>query len=224
MHSILDPFLTSKKYEIINLGQRPASMSDEAVHAGRWIPEKWAIVGESRQLFIQSILERFCRPMIAELKLPADTIFTTEFTIGTDPAQMSIVDQLIASLLGYNWSIVGFLTCTEYSEQDNLDGISRFEFTKARDFLENWLRTEGYRCLSIGPRSAQFQVNLFESALWKQGIIVGQEASGPRDFYQVTRTFVKLGVNDTMQKFGTEIWDSTNPMDFCRKVAKVSNS
>ena len=199
-------------------------MSEDAVYEGRWIPEKWAIEGESRQMFIQSVLERFCKPMISELKLPAGTIIATEFTIGTDPAQMSIVDQLIASLLGYNWSMVGFLTCTEYSEQDKLDSISRFEFVKARDFLENWLRTEGYRCLSIGERSTQFQVNLFESAQWKQGIIVGQETSSPRDFYQVNRTFIKLGVNETMHKFGGEIWDSSNPMDFCRKVAKVNIS
>lgn len=202
-------------------GQRPASMSPDEVQSGFWIPERWAIVGESRSLFVQSVIERFCKPLLDELKLPPGTIFTTEFTIGTEPAQMSIVDQLIASLLGYNWSIVGYLTCTNFSEQDNLDTISRFEFTKARDFLENWLRTEGYRCLSIGERSSQFNVNLYESIQWRNGIIVGNEAASPRDFYQINRSFVKVNVNETIHKFGDEIWDSTNPMDFCKKVSKV---
>ena len=196
-------------------------MSADEIQAGFWIPERWAVVGESRTLFVQSVLERFCGPLIDELKLPAGTIIAIEFTIGTDPALMSILDQLIASLLGYNWSIVGYLSCTDFSEQDNLDAISRFEFTKARDFLENWLRTEGYKCLSIGDRSSQFKVNLFESIQWKNGIIVGQEAESPRDFYQINRSFVKVNVNETIHKFGAEIWDSTNPMDFCKKVSQV---
>ena len=192
------------------------------MYAKRWIPERWAIVGESRARFVQSVLERFCGPMIDKLKLSAGTEFTTEFTLGVDPAQMSIIDQLIASLLGYNWSVVGFLSCTNHSEQDNLDSISRFEFTKARDFLENWVRSEGYRCLSIGERSAMFQVNLYESARWRNGIIVGQEANSPRDFYQVNRSFVKVGVNEAMHTFGDEIWNSSSPLDFSRKVTKVS--
>ena len=197
-------------------------MTSDEVHERRWIPERWAIVGESRVRFVQCVLERFCGPMISKLKLTAETEYATEFALGTDPAQMSIVDQLVASLLGYNWSVVGFLSCTDIPEQDNLDSISRFEFTKARNFLENWLRTEGYRCLSIGERSARFQVNLYESARWTNGIIVGQEADNPRDFYQVNRSFVKVGVNEAMHKFGDEMWKSSSPLDFGRKVTKVS--
>ena len=198
-------------------------MSEDDLYEQRWIPERWAIVGESRAKFVQSVLLRFCGPMIDKLKLTAGTEFTTEFTLGTDPAQMSIIDQLVASLLGYNWSVVGFLSCTNYSEQDNLDSISRFEFTKARDFLENWLRSEGYKCLSIGERSSRFQVNLYESAHWQNGIIIGQEANSPRDFYQVNRSFVKVCVNEAMHKFGEEIWNSSSPLDFSRKVTRVSD-
>lgn len=196
-------------------------MSADEVYEQRWIPERWAIVGESRSKFVQSVLERFCGPMIDKLKLPAGTEFTTEFTLGTDPAQMSVLDQLVASLLGYNWAVVGFLSCTSHSEQDTLDSISRFEFTKAQNFLENWVRTEGFRCLSIGERSARFQVNLIESASWQNGVIVGKEAQSPRDFYQVNRAFVKVGVNEAMHTFGDEIWNSPSPLDFSRKVTKV---
>ena len=221
--SIIIKYVSHKHiYKIfVFIGQRPASMPENEVYEKRWIPERWAIVGESRVRFVQCVLERFCGPLISKLKLAVGTEFTTDFALGTDPAQMSIVDQLVASLIGYNWSVVGFLSCTDIPEQDNLDSISRFEFTKAKNFLENWLRTEGYRCLSIGPRSAQFRVNLYESARWENGIIVGQEASNPRDFYQVNRTFVKVGVNEAMHRYGEEMWNSTSPLDFGRKITKV---
>ena len=211
------------KHSHFILGQRPSSMSENDVYEKRWIPERWAIVGESRVMFVQSVLERFCGPMISKLKLAVGTVYATEFSLGTDPAQMSIIDQLVASLLGFNWCVVGFLSCTNYSSQDNLDSISRFEFTKARDFLENWIRSEGYRCLSIGERSARFQVNLCESATWQNGVIVGMEANSPRDFYQVNQAFVKVGVNEAMHTYGDEMWKSSNPLDFGRKITTVSS-
>ena len=197
-------------------------MTEDEIYKSQWIPDEWAVVGASRPMFIQCVLKRFCGPLIDELKLPEGIIYASEFSLGVDPAQLSIIDQLFASLLGYNWSIVGFISSTNYYEHDNLDGISRFEYVKARDFLENWTRTEGYRVLRPGPRSISFQVNLIESAIWKDGIIVGQEANSPHNFYQINRAFVKVETNETMHKFGDEIWASSNPMDFCKKVSTVS--
>ena len=181
-------------------------MSEEQIYAGQWIPEEWAVEGAPRQFFVQSILHRFCRPLFDELKLPEGTIYASEFSLGADPAQLSIVDQLIASLLGYNWSIVGYISSTNYYTHDHLDNISRFEYVKARDFLENWTRAEGYRVLRLGPRSLNYRVNLIESATWVDGIFVGQEVNSPQDFYQINRTFSKVGVNETMHSYGDEIW------------------
>ena len=204
------------------LGQRPASMSLDAVYENAWIPDECAIEGAPRELFVQSVLQRFCGPMIEKLKLSPGTVYATDFALAADPAQLSIVDQLIASLLGYNWSMVGFLACTDNPEQNRLDAISRFEYVKARDFLENWLRTEGFRCLKPGPKSVSFHVNLYESVRWESGVIIGVEATSPRDFYQINHSFVKCSVNEVMHRFGSDIWNSVSPLDFGRKVAIVS--
>ena len=206
------------------LGQRPANLDQDAVYEGAWIPDDAAADGAPRELFVQCVLRRFCGPMIEKLKLPPGTIYATEFILASDPAQISIVDQLLASLLGYNWSMVGFLACTDNPEQNRLDTISRFEYVKARDFLENWLRTEGYRCLRPGPKSIEFHANLYESVQWKSGVIIGIEATGPRDFYQINQTFVKCSVNEVMHRFGSDIWNSSSLLDFSRKVAIVSMS
>ena len=197
-------------------------MSEEKVYEEAWIPDEWAVDGAPRERFVQCVFKRFCGPMIEKLKLSPETVYTTEFNLATDPAQLSIVDQLVASLLGYNWSIVGFLACTDNPENNRLDGISRFEYVKARDFLENWLRTEGYRCLKPGPKSLSFQVNLYESVTWKSGLLIGVEAISPRDFYQINHVFVKCSVNEVMHRFGAEIWCSVSPFDFSKKVAVVS--
>lgn len=206
------------------LGQRPVSLDQEAVYAGFWIPDEAAEEGAPRDLFVQCVLERFCGPMIQKLKLPPGTVYTTEFALAADPAQISIVDQLIASLLGYNWSVVGFLACTDNPEQNRLDTISRFEYVKARDFLENWLRTEGYRSLKPGVKSISFHINLYESIQWQSGVIVGIEATSPRDFYQINHSFVKCSVNEVMHRYGSDIWNSVSPLDFGKKVAIVSKS
>ena len=196
-------------------------MSNDAIYEARWIPEEWAVEGAPRHMFVQSVLQRFCHPLFDGLKLPEGTIYASEFALGADPTQLSILDQLVSSLLGYNWSVVGFLSCTDHFEQNKLDNISRFEFIKARDFLENWIRTEGYRCLRPGERSVTYKVNLFESATWKSGVIFGNESNSPRDFYQINRGFVKVDVNETMHVYGDEIWESSNPLDFCKKVSQV---
>ena len=196
-------------------------MDAASVHEGQWIPDDWAMEGSDRTQFIRNVLLRFCRPMFESLNLQ-DVDFATDFQLSNDPAQLSVVDQLAASLLGYNWNIVGYLSCTDVPQLDRLDSISRFEYTKARDFLENWLRTEGYKSLSFGPRSKSFQVNLIESVHWRCGILVIQEAASPRDFYQINRSFKKLNVQDAMKEFGEEIWNSSNPFDSSRKVCTVS--
>ena len=196
-------------------------MSDKSAHEGQWIPDDWAKEGSDRAHFVKGVLIRFCKPLFESINLLEED-FATEFLLSSDPAQLSVVDQLAASLLGYNWNIVGYLACTDIPQLDRLDSISRFEYTKARDFLENWLRTEGYRSLSFGPRSTSFQVNLNESIHWRCGVLTVKEASGPRDFYQINRAFVKLGVQDAMKDFGDEIWQSSNPFDSSRKVCTVS--
>ena len=175
-------------------------------------------------MFVECVLRRFCSPLLEKLELvPGDTGFTTDFQLATDPTQISVVDQLISTLLGYNWSQLGFISCVDRPELDNLDAVSRFEYTKARDFLENWLRTEGYRCLSMGPRSKSYQVNLVETVEWVDGVLRAVEANSPHDFYQISRSFSKIGVNEMMHSFAEEVWMSANPFDFVRKISKVKN-
>ena len=192
------------------------------IEADRWIPDDVAIEGRDRSQFVESVLRRFCGPLINNIQtIEGDVGLTTDFRLATDPSQISVVDQLIATLLGYNWSQLGMISCTDRPERDELDAISRFEYTKAKDFLENWLRTEGYRCLSMGPRSKSYRVNLIETVEWKDGILIGREANSPQDFYQINRAFTKISVNELMHTFADEIWSSSNPFDFARKISKV---
>ena len=189
----------------------------------RWIPDEWASQNSSRDKFVLEVLRRFCPSLMDKISLISpDDVITTDFSLGTDPAQISIVDQLIATLLGFNWSIVGFLSCIDVPTEDRLDSASRFEYNKARDFIENWVRTEGFRCLSMGPRSRRFKVNLYEAVGWQSGVLMGRESSGPADFYQICQSFDKRPVSEVMSEFETQIWNSTSPFDFVRKVAQVN--
>ena len=208
--------------DIYFIGLRPDGLSLDAIREGQWIPDDWAVQGSSRSRFVYGILMRFCRPMMEKVSLIncGDRI-TTDFTIGCEPNQISIVDQLIATILGYNWSIIGFLACIDNPREDRLDSISRYEYTKARDFLESWTRTEGYRCLSMGPQSSQFRVNLYESAGWRDGVLMGRESSNANDFYQINRAFTKRPVAEVMKDFEDQIWSSASPIDFVKKVAQV---
>ena len=206
------------------LGLRPEGLSPNALSEGHWIPDDWESFDSPREQFVLGVLRRFCPSLIEKINLiSCDDVITTDFALGTDPAQISIVDQLIATLVGFNWSIVGYLSCTDNPAEDRLDSPSRYEYTKARQFLETWTRAEGYRCLSIGPQSKRFRVNLFESAGWREGIFMGHESSGPNDFYQIGRSFDKRPVSDVMADFEMQIWNSASPFDFVRKVAQVNS-
>ena len=218
----IDQVSFSNKALIKNSGPRPQGLSLAQIEAGRWIPDAVALEGADRSRFVECVLRRFCGPLFENLKLVSgDTGFTTDFQLATDPSLMSVVDQLIATLLGYNWSQVGLISCTDRPERDELDAVSRFEYVKARDFLENWLRVEGYRCLSMGPRSRSYRVNLIESVEWSDGVLKGREANSPQDFYQINRSFTKIGVNELMHSYGDDVWMSSNPFDFVRKISKV---
>ena len=72
------------------LGQRPASMSLDAVYENAWIPDECAIEGAPRELFVQSVLQRFCGPMIEKLKLPPGTVYATDFALAADTVHSGV--------------------------------------------------------------------------------------------------------------------------------------
>ena len=202
----------------------PDGMSENALREGQWLRDDWAQVGSSRPHFISGVLERFCGPLMDLMRsygCPEDELLNTEFIMGQDPTQLSIIDELIGTILGYNWANVGYLCCTKYANPDLLDSVSRREFVKARDFLENWIRAEGYQCLRLGSKSKLYAINLNAGFTWKHGILSPIERETPRSFYQIASTYRKKSVAETISKFEKQVWKSSNPMDFLRKVSQV---
>ena len=117
--------------DILRLGLRPKNLSLGAISEGTWIPDEWAVDGSPRDLFVLGVLQRFCKPMMDKVQLikPNDVI-TTDFAMGTDPAQLSIVDQLAATLLGYNsaFNLLSFdrHVMHVHNEVFKLNSFSRF--------------------------------------------------------------------------------------------------
>ena len=197
----------------IYLGQTPDFMSADAMREGGWIPDEWALITSPRLGFVAGIMQKFCGPLMNRIIELAPTgrpikSLTTEFRPGLDPTQMSVLDELVGTILGYNWCNVGFLCCTQFGQGNRLNAISRLEFAKSRDFLENWLRTEGYKSLRMGARSRKYGVNLATGARWVDGILVVIESRDCQDFYQIPAEVKKHNVTETINSFGTQIWAS----------------
>ena len=211
------------------LGQTPDFMSADALREGGWIPDEWALITSPRMGFVSGVMQKFCGPLMDHMINLANpgrplSSMTTEFRPGMDPTQMSVLDELVGTILGYNWCNVGYLCCTPSGRGDKLNSISRIEFVKSRDFLDNWLRTEGYKSLRMGARSRKYGTNLAVGARWVDGILVVVESRDHQDFYQIPAETVKSDVSETINSFGTQIWESKSPLDFLRKVAKVSEN
>ena len=105
-----------------------------------WLDEPWAKKGESRTVFFQRVITRFCPDFIEPLlRRAVQEYITIGYDFWSDPGVTNSIYRTFATLLAFDWSVVGLIASQDSSFIQRLNRQSRHEFFRAKKFLLNLL-------------------------------------------------------------------------------------
>ena len=125
-----------------------------------WLDEPWAKKGESRTVFFQRVITRFCPDFIEPLLERATQDFiTVGYDFWSDPGITNSIYRAFATLLAFDWTIVGLIASQDGSFVQRLNRQSRHEFFRAKKFLEHFSQLCEYRNLRLKANSERLNVS-----------------------------------------------------------------
>ena len=125
-----------------------------------WIDEPWAKKGESRTVFFQRVITRFCPDFVEPLlERAAEEYITVGFDFWSDPGVTNCIYRAFSTLLAFDWSIVGLIASQDSNFIHRLNRQSRHEFFRAKKFLENFTQLCEYRNLRLKSNSERLNVS-----------------------------------------------------------------
>ena len=125
-----------------------------------WIDEPWAKKGESRTVFFQRVITRFCPEFIGPILSRArDNFITIGFDFWSDPGTTNSIYRAFATLLAFDWTTVGFIASQDSNFIQRLNRQSRHEFFRAKKFLEHFTEFCEFRNLKLKSSSERFDVS-----------------------------------------------------------------
>ena len=125
-----------------------------------WLDEPWAMKGQSRSVFFQKVLERFCPGFINPLLARAsEDVITCGFDFWSDCSVTNVIYRTLAMLLGFDWALVGYIASQDAVFIKRLNKQSLHEYHRARTFMENFSDHCQFRNMRMGPNSRRFDVS-----------------------------------------------------------------
>ena len=129
-----------------------------------WIDEPWAYRGQSRSVFFQNVLVRFCPTFINPiLSRATQEVITIGYDFWSDAGVSNSIYRTFASLLAFDWCIVAFIASQDSVFVRRLNRQSSHEFHRAKQFLENFSSFCEYRNMKLGQSSERFGVSCLHS-------------------------------------------------------------
>ena len=125
-----------------------------------WIDEPWAIRGQSRSVFFQNILTRFCPALMNPLLARAnESLITIGFDFWSDRGTTNSIYRAFSMLIGWDWGLIGFIASQDAVFIQRLTAQSAHEYNRARQFMEQFSDFCNYRNLKMGSQSRLYEVN-----------------------------------------------------------------
>ena len=126
-----------------------------------WLDEPWAYRGESRSVFFQNVLVRFCPGFINPILARAtQDLITVGYDFWSDVGVSNSIYRTFASLLAFDWCIVAFIASQDAIFVRRLNRQSSHEFQRAKQFLENFSIFCDFRNMKLGQSSERFGVSV----------------------------------------------------------------
>ena len=125
-----------------------------------WIDEPWAKKGESRTVFFQRVITRFCPDFIGPiLERATQKFITVGYDFWSDPGVTNSIYRAFSTLLAFDWSTVGLIASQNSTFVQRLNRQSRHEFFRAKKFLEHFTEFCEYRNLRLKINSERLDVS-----------------------------------------------------------------
>ena len=147
------------------LGMTSTRLTGRALEG--WLDEPWAMKGESRTVFFQRVITRFCPDFINPLlERATQEYITIGYDFWSDPGITNSIYRAFSTFLAFDWSNVGLIASQDSNFIHRLNRQSRHEFFRAKKFLENFSQFCDYRSLELGPNSERLNVSTLFSLCW----------------------------------------------------------
>ena len=203
-----------------------------------WIDEPWARKGESRTVFFQRVITRFCPDFIQPLLDRATQEYiTVGFDFWSDPGVTNSIYRTFSTLLAFDWTVVGLIASQDSGFVQRLNRQSRHEFFRAKKFMENFTQLCEYRKLKLGSNSERLNVSklsgyiplthfiqsvMVNQGVWANGVYESVECNDPNVFYTLLgQHFIRRDVAEIVHAFSDLVMVVKYPLDMLRVTAQV---